>query len=106
MYNDPTGFGSLKQTVSDAREIDPSIKLDDARQWMAEHTKRKKQLPGQNSFVANGPHHEYQLDLMFSKHLEDQQCDATRVCNDALSKYAAVVPIQGNTDNGLALGML
>ena len=58
MYNDLSGFGSLKQTLADARKVDPSIKLDDARQWMAETTRRKKQLPGQNSFVANGPYHE------------------------------------------------
>ena len=65
VYNDLSGFGSLKQTLQDAKEVDPSIKLDDVRQWMEENTKRKKQLPGQNSFIGNGPYHEYQLDLMF-----------------------------------------
>ena len=60
-----SGFYSLKQTLADTKEVDPSIKLDDVRQWMAENTKRKKQLPGQNSFEANGPYHEYQLDLLF-----------------------------------------
>ena len=67
VYNVLSGFGSLKHTLADAREVGPSIKLDDVRQWMEESTKRKLQLPGQTSFVANGPHHEYQLDLMFIK---------------------------------------
>ena len=53
-----SGFGSQKQTLADAKQVDPFIKLDDVRQWMAENTKRKTQLPGQNSFVANGAYHE------------------------------------------------
>ena len=65
MYNDLSGFGSLKQKLAWAKEFDPAIKLHSVRQWMAENMKRKKQLPGQNSFVANGPYYEYQLDLMF-----------------------------------------
>ena len=69
IHYDPAGFASLTQTLSDAKEIDPSIKLDDVRQRMAEHTKRKKQLPGQACCVANGPHHAYQLGLMLIEHL-------------------------------------
>ena len=79
MYNDLSGFGSLKQTLADAREVDPSIRLDDVRQWMEENTTRKQQLKGQNSFIGNGPHHQYQLDLMLIKHLENQQYEATMV---------------------------
>ena len=36
VYNDLAGYGSLKQTLQDAKEVDPSIKLDDVRQWMEE----------------------------------------------------------------------
>ena len=42
MYNDLSGFDSLKQTLADAREVDLSIRLDDVRQWMEEITKRKQ----------------------------------------------------------------
>ena len=101
-----SGFGSLKQTLADAKEVDPSIKLDDVRQWMEENTKRKKQLSGQNRFVANWNYHEYQLDLMFIKHLTDQQYDAAMVCVDVFTKCAAVVPIKGKTENDLASGMI
>ena len=38
MYNDLSGFGSLKQTLEDAKEVDPSIKLDDVRRWMEKNT--------------------------------------------------------------------
>ena len=44
VYNDLSGFGSLKQTLADAKEVDPSIKLDDVRKWLEENTKRKQQL--------------------------------------------------------------
>ena len=94
VYNDISGFGSLKQTLSYARGIDPSNKLDDVKQWMEENTQRKKQLPCQISCVANAPHHAYKLDLVFIKHLEDQSYYTTMVCIDAFSKYAAVVPIR------------
>ena len=96
----------IKQTLQDAKEVDPSIKLDDVRQWMEDNTKRKKQLKGQNSFVGNGAHHEYQLDLMFIKYLEDQNYEAAMVCVDVFTKYAAVVPVKGKTENDLALGVI
>ena len=40
VYNDLAGYGSLQQTLQDAREVDPSIRLDDVRQWMTETTRR------------------------------------------------------------------
>ena len=70
---------------------------------MDENTKRKNQLPGQSGFVANGVYHQYQLDLMFIKHLEDQQYEAAMVCIDVFTKYAAVVPVKGKSENDLAL---
>ena len=54
VYNDFAGYGSLKQTPADAKEVDPSIKLDDVRQWMEDNAKRKKQLPGQSSCIGRG----------------------------------------------------
>ena len=65
-----------------------------------------QQLKGQNSFVAHGPHHEHRLDLMFIKHLEDQNYDTVMVCVDVFTKYAAVVPVNGKSENVLALGVI
>ena len=101
-----SGFGSLKQTLAWAKEFDPSIKLDDVRQSMEENTTRKQQLKGQNSFVANRPHHQYQLDLMYIKYLTYQKYDAAMVCVDVFTKYAAVVPVKGKTENDLAFGVI
>ena len=54
------------------QEIDPFIKLVDFWCGFHEHVQCKKQVASQNSFVGNGAHYEYQLELMTIKHLEDQ----------------------------------
>ena len=33
VYYDPAGYGSMKNTLADAREIGPSIKLDDVHDF-------------------------------------------------------------------------
>ena len=43
---------------------------------------------------------------MFIKHLEDQQYEAATVCIDVFTKYAAVLPVEGKSENDLALGVI
>ena len=43
---------------------------------------------------------------MFVKHLRDQPYDTAMVCIDTFTKYAAVVPVKGKTENDLALGVI
>ena len=38
--------------------------------------------------------------------MADKQYDTPRVCIDVFTKYAAVVPVKGKTENDLALGMI
>ena len=38
--------------------------------------RKKKQLPGQHSFVANGAYHEYELDLFFINHISNEEYGA------------------------------
>ena len=33
MYYNPPGYGSLKNTLADAEQIDPTIKLDDVTEF-------------------------------------------------------------------------
>ena len=87
VYNDPAGYGSLNQTLSDARETDPSAKMDDVRQWVEKHTKRKQQLPRPSSFEANGPIMNTNLTLCVIKHLGDQDYEIATLCIDALTTY-------------------
>ena len=58
VYNDPSGFGSLKPTLADASKMGSTIKLDDVKHSTEEHVKRKKQAYGQNLLLGSGPHHD------------------------------------------------
>ena len=84
---------------------DNTIKLDYVRQWMDEQLIRKWAY-GHNSFVANDPQHEYQLDMVCIRLLEDQTYDTAVVRIDAFSKYASVVPRASKTESDLAHGMI
>ena len=44
--------------------------------------------------------------MMLIKHLENEQYDTTMVCIDVFTKYVAVVPVKGKTENDLAFGMI
>ena len=56
-------YGSIKDTFNDARKVDPSIKYDDVRRWFEKNIARKTNLRGYNSFIADHPKQEYQIDL-------------------------------------------
>ena len=44
IYNDPAGFGSIRETYLEARKKDPTIKYDDVRNWIHKTVEQKKQL--------------------------------------------------------------
>ena len=60
VYNDPLGFGSIKNTLKDVRKIDRTITLQDVIKWRENNIERKTQLKGHNSFVAHKPFEEFQ----------------------------------------------
>ena len=63
LYYDPAGFGSIKNTLKDVRKVDPTITEAEVREWIENNTERKKNLKGYNSFIANEPKQEYQVDF-------------------------------------------
>lgn len=63
VYYDRAGFGSQRVTYLDAKKKDPSITMQDVKDWFSENIDRKSQLSGYNSFVAPEANYEYQLDL-------------------------------------------
>ena len=68
---DPAGYGSINETLKDAKKIDDTITYDDVKNWKEKHTERKTNLRGQNSFIAHKAAEEYQMDLMFFTDLKD-----------------------------------
>ena len=65
VYYSPSGYGSMRQTLDDARKKDKSIKIEDVKQWFNQHVVPSKEPRGYNSWIADHPRHEYQSDLFF-----------------------------------------
>ena len=59
IYTDRAGFGSIADTLKEVRKIDSTITYNDVKQWKENHSIRKTNLRGYNSYVADYPHQEY-----------------------------------------------
>ncbi len=84
IYTDPAGFGSVMNTFKEVLKVDPTITLEEVKEWIEKNTQRKTNLPGYNSYVAPGPKHEYQIDLFFMSDLKNKankKALNSNVCN-------------------------
>ena len=99
IYNDPAGFGSIRETYLEARKKDPTIKYDDVRNWIHKTVEQKKQLKGYNSFIAHGPKEEYQVDLFFipKKDFPNEVYTGGVIAIDIFTKFISIVPIKSKT---------
>jgi hypothetical protein len=99
IYYDPAGFGSIKQTYLEAKAKDPTIKYDDAKNWIHHQVEQKKQLNGYNSFIANEPREEYQIDLFFipKKEFPNEVYVGGVLAIDVFTRYISIIPIQSKT---------
>ena len=41
IYNDPSGFGSIKKTLDEAKQVDESITTDDVKDWFRKTVEEK-----------------------------------------------------------------
>ena len=98
-------YGSIANTLTEARKADKSIKYDDVKNWFDTKFVRKKQLSGYNSFVASYPKQEYQLDLFFVNDLEDQEYKIGLLMIDVFSKYMTIVPLESTQTNEVLEGI-
>ena len=92
VYLDPAGFGSNAITLQDARKFDKSITLQDVKDWKAKRLERKTNLKGYNSFIANRPFQEFQIDLFFLPDLKQKEIGGLLFI-DIFTKYVSVIPI-------------
>ena len=109
VYYDRSGFGSLKTTLDDSRKKDPSVRMEDVKEFFRKNVEVKKKPRGTNSFVAPYNNHTYQRDFFFiSKDDKEapQKFRAGLVCIDVLSKYAVVVPIKGKETTDVVAGTM
>jgi len=94
VYYDPAGYGSMKTTLQDAKQLEPKIKYADVKDWFERNVIRKIQLKGQNSFIAQKPFPEFQIDLMFFIDLKDPVYSGGLLLVDIFTKYTTGIPIK------------
>jgi hypothetical protein len=98
VYYDTAGYGSVANTLADAKKYDSTITYDDVKKWKDRNTGRKTNLRGFSSFVVNKPYEEYQMDLAFFFDLNREQADKTYVgillMVDIFTKFTTAVLIK------------
>jgi hypothetical protein len=98
-------YGSINNTYADAKKIDKTITLKDVKNWFDKSFVRQKNLKGYNSYIAQHPHEEYQMDLFFINDLEDQEYKIGLMMIDIFSKYMTVVPLESKQTAELLKGI-
>ena len=93
VYHDPAGFGSNAATLADAIKYDNTITLQDVKDWKAKNIEQTKNLRGFNSFIAEKPFQEFQIDLFFLPDLKEDAIGGLLFI-DIFTKYVVVIPIQ------------
>ena len=109
IYTDPSGFGSVANTWKAARKVDPSITNQEVKEWIEQHTERKTNLTGYNSYIPPRPHYEYQIDLFFMSDLKDeeQRRFTTAMCAiDSFTKFLTVVPMPSKKEPDFLAGLM
>ena len=95
IYNDLAGFGSITSTLKEAKAIDKDITYKDIKACKENNTERKTNLRGMNSFIADKPFEEFQMDLFFFRDLKDaNDYYGALLTIDIFTKYMAVVPVK------------
>ena len=92
-YHPRTGFGSLEQTLKQARLRDASITRQQVRDFMAKQEIRQRRKPLKvNSFVADFPRQEFQVDLLDMGETANPRYGFTAI--DIFSKKGVCFPIR------------
>ncbi len=89
VYFDEAGFGSQRSTYKDAKKRDPTITVEDVRDWFKKNVERKGKLRGMNSFIASEPREEYQMDLFFPS--TESGSKTALIMVDIFTKFTQVV---------------
>jgi len=99
IYFDPAGYGSIKQTYDEAKKKDKTITMKDVKDFIDKHVEQKKQLRGMNSFIAQRPKQEYQMDLFFitKKDFPNESYIGGLLMIDIFTKFINIIPIKTKT---------
>jgi len=95
-YNSRTGYGSVEETY---KNVDPSISRTDVREFMMKQEIRQQKKPAKNkinSFVAQLPRQEFQVDLLDMGN-SVKPFRYGFVCIDIFTKKGVCIPIRTKT---------
>ena len=92
-YYDLGGFSNIQEHLKDARLKDKSITFEDVKQWRATNIELTKNLKGYNSFVADKPYEEFQMDLAFFD-MKDPVYIGALTMIDIFTKYSTAIPFK------------
>jgi hypothetical protein len=90
LYYDRSGHQSIQKTYQEAKQKDNTITLENVRSWFNKNVEVKSKPRGYNSYIADEPHFEYQIDLTFWKRDEG---DPSLVMIDIFTKFATCTPL-------------
>ena len=96
-YDEKNGFGSIQHTLTRARQKDPSITRGDVKAFLDNQEVKQRRKPLQvNSFVADLPRQEFQVDLAdFGAEANPRYCF---VAIDIFSKKVFAMPLRAKSD--------
>ena len=96
-YDVEKGYSSIQQTYKDSKHILKSITLTDVKDFLQKQSPRQTKRPRKwNSYVADEPLEEFQLDLAdYSNSAEYNDGYAYALCCiDIFTKYAYCIPLK------------
>jgi len=106
VYYDPAGFGSIKNTLKDARKHDQTITEEDVKKWFKKQDfGQRKKARGMNSFVANAPKEEYQMDLFFFPEAPAKKQTAL-IMVDIFTKFTQIVLVASKQPPDILAGIM
>jgi hypothetical protein len=99
VYYDPdTGFGSIAETLRQARQEEPNVTREQVKDFLDKQAGRQvRRAKLRSSFVAQGPRMEFQVDLADFSAFGPSSKRYALVAVDAFSKALAVVPLRSKT---------
>ena len=108
-FSDEHGFGSVHATWREANKQHPGITLQNVQEWMnkQKHKQTKFKYSGENSYVANRPLQQIEIDLidMTNKASENDGYRYAVTGVDIFSKYGWAMPIKTKQPHDVLTGL-
>ena len=103
IYYDRSGYQSIQKTYEEAKKKDNTITIENVRSWFNKNVEVKAKPRGYNSYIADEPYFEYQVDLAFWKR---DKGDPSLVIIDIFTKLATCIPLASKETADVIAGVM